>query len=293
MRDKQASAIEASSVTADASVQQPPTEGEGGVTRKNSSWGAAAAAVKTKPMLAKGSSRSRLVSRLAIKAVAAVVPRNDDTFPRYELILLLFLFNGLSESAAKALAGELNPEDQDTALKNTTSLVGNATYDGEENSEVAVFSLTQAIISSCVLAVLCIVCGRFAFHILRHIRWNKSIAWSGMTMSWHNTRGAQGKVEEWGPLFEGLRPTNLRYLHFVCVALPLQLMRALLIGLLYGDTDREALQAWLLLILFAVDMVVVLVWWPSLDRRADASASRGLQRQHCGTCRRAFSLGRF
>ena len=43
-----------------------------------------------------------------------------------------------------------------------------------------------------------------------------------------------GKVEEWGPLFENLRPTKKRYLHYVGAALPLQLLRSLVIGLLYA-----------------------------------------------------------
>ena len=90
------------------------------------------------------------------------------------------------------------------------------------------------IVAASVLIVLSVCCVSFAVRIWQHVSYD--IAWHEESKGWFNTRGANGKVEEWGPLFENLRPTKKRYLHYVGAALPLQLLRSLVIGLLYALT---------------------------------------------------------
>jgi len=152
------------------------------------------------------------------------------SFPRWELTLLILLYNGLSESSARALVLADDP-------------------------------FIRAAAGFLIFTLL--VISAWSVYIVKHYVVNKGAAkYDPDTKAWSDAVEYDGFCDKYAPLFATWRGDMNRALFFALVAQPFQIARALTIGLLYYHATAQIV---LLSANLILEMIIVVAWRPSID----------------------------
>ena len=152
------------------------------------------------------------------------------SFPRWELTLLILLYNGISESSARALV-------------------------------IADDAFIRAAAGTLILILLII--SAWSVYIVKHYVVSKGAAtYDPDTKTWSDADGYCGFLDKYAPLFATWRGDMSRALFFALVAQPFQIARALTIGLLYYHATAQIV---LLSANLISEMLIVILWRPSID----------------------------